>query len=881
MGGSKKQTVGYEYYLGMHMVLCHGPIDCISRIQVDKRDAWTGVNTGGTLSIDAPTLFGGGEREGGVSGLVDIDMGDPSQGQNAYLLSQLGSLLPAFRGVVSAVLNRCYLGNNPYLKSWSFLGSRIYRSTDGELQWYPEKAAITRDPDNPIIFAGGGGETVELPVTVGYPDWVLFDMETEGVPVSAIDAGNASFYTSFTLDMTGASQGNARVEWEFYGSGGYPGDLLSTDAQDGDVNEPDAPFDGGFNLPVGTRYVRIRFVGVPLNNGTGFAGLLGETSAFSYIADVVPSQPNADMNPAHIIRECLINQDWGMGYQASDIDDDSFTAAADLFWDECLGLSLLWDRQTLLEDFIKEVARHVDTALYVSRQTGKFVLKPIRADYDVETLIVLDESNINKVMNPEKPTFGELSNSITVKFWNHLTSEDDSVSVEDPALVLMQGTPIGTTVQYPGFTTHRNATVAAQRDLAAVSSSKFSCTIYAQQIARNLNIGDTFKFTWPRWQLDELVMRVSNISYGNGKNNEIRIVCTEDKYSTPLQTVVTTPPTEWVDPSQPPVPVARQLATEAPYYELVQQFGQTAFEAMMQSNIDLAYVVAAAGRAESATNARLWVDAGAGYEDSAPLDFCPTATLASGIDANATSISFLSGVEVDEIIPGTFFQMGEEICRIDSVDTGVGVMGIGRGCLDTTPRKHLAGTVLFFWDQLSGSDPTEYLSGEVLDVKVTPSTGAGTLPIDDASAMSVTMVGRAWRPYAPGQFQINSEYYPLEPIDAPFTASWVGRDRLQQTSGEIYDHTFGNIGPETGTTYRARMFIDDVLIDTVEPATSGLTFTPTVEGLVRVEVHSLRDGVYSFQPAMHEIYYATTAHRALVDGSILETQDGDVRVTED
>ena len=50
MGGrSKAQTVGFRYSLGMHMALCHGPIDAIREILVDRRIAWS-VTTGSGLS---------------------------------------------------------------------------------------------------------------------------------------------------------------------------------------------------------------------------------------------------------------------------------------------------------------------------------------------------------------------------------------------------------------------------------------------------------------------------------------------------------------------------------------------------------------------------------------------------------------------------------------------------------------------------------------------------------------------------------------------------------------------------------------------------------------------------------------------------------------
>ncbi len=51
-----------------------------------------------------------------------------------------------------------------------------------------------------------------------------------------------------------------------------------------------------------------------------------------------------DMNPAHIIRECL-TEPWGLGYTDSDIDDDAFMSAADALYNEGMGISLLWDRE--------------------------------------------------------------------------------------------------------------------------------------------------------------------------------------------------------------------------------------------------------------------------------------------------------------------------------------------------------------------------------------------------------------------------------------------------------------------------------------------------------------------------------------------------------
>lgn len=142
-GSSKKVTVGYKYYVGMHMALCHGPVDKLVRIRVGGKQVWSGNNYGGQLYIDKPDVFGGEKREGGVSGYVDLEMGKPDQGQNSYLAAKLGSsLLPAFRGVCCAVLRQVYIGLNPYLKDWGWLLQRIHTTGNGETQWYDEVAAI-------------------------------------------------------------------------------------------------------------------------------------------------------------------------------------------------------------------------------------------------------------------------------------------------------------------------------------------------------------------------------------------------------------------------------------------------------------------------------------------------------------------------------------------------------------------------------------------------------------------------------------------------------------------------------------------------------------------------------------------------------------------
>ena len=71
-GSSKKQTVGYRYRMGLHLVLCQGPVDAVQEIQMGDRTSWGDADRAPlssghgltSISINKPDLFGGDDREG-------------------------------------------------------------------------------------------------------------------------------------------------------------------------------------------------------------------------------------------------------------------------------------------------------------------------------------------------------------------------------------------------------------------------------------------------------------------------------------------------------------------------------------------------------------------------------------------------------------------------------------------------------------------------------------------------------------------------------------------------------------------------------------------------------------------------------------------------
>lgn len=703
-GGGGEITVGYKYFLGIHMVLCHGPVDSIKKVIVDGKTAWSGNAIGGSITIAAEDLFGGEEREGGVSGTVDIMMGEATQAKNSYLQSKLGVSIPAFRGVVSAVLNQVYVGLNPYLKPWAFRAQRIHQTTDGSVQWYDAKAQI----------------------------------------------------------------------------------------------------------------------------GT-------------------------DMNPAHIIRECLTNAQWGLGYGPGDIDDPSFTAAADKLYTENMGISLLWDKSKDINDFIGVILSHIQGSLYISRSSGKFVLKLSRADYVVGSLIELDESSISKIVNFKRASVGDLINSVTVIFWDASTGNENSTTVQDIALIAQQGCVISTTKQYPGFTTGANAVRAASTELQALSTPLASATIYANRKAASLNVGDVFKMSWPRYGVTSIVMRVTSLELGTLDNNNVKIEAVEDVFAIAAAVYAPPPVTSWSDPISIPSPCPYQFMFDAPYWDVAQSIGDGAAQ-QLAATTSFAQVIGVRPTSD-ATFARLYTKSSGAYKESRRLDFCPTGRLVNAVTYTTTTWAIDSWVDRDIIKLGSYAMIGDEIVTVDAVS--LGSITVRRGCLDTIPAEHASNSRIYFADDFAATDGYEYATGDIPRYKILPTTGKGTLDIASATELFMIMGARQHKPYAPGKFRINNLQYPVL-ISGQLTVTWAHRDRLTQTVKPIIDHQADNIGPEAGVTYTLMLYGNGTLRKTVTGLTADAytwSTESTDSGLgagiyndsVRIVLKAVRGGIDSYQ----------------------------------
>lgn len=719
MGKDSSVVVGYRYFVGIHMIGCHGPVDRLNRLIVGDRVAWSGeiyeyqsttgtnpytgmtytysewVLTGNSpvtenksIYINKPELFGGDKREGGVQGIVDIMLGAGDQPRNVYLQSKLGNEnIPAFRNLFSIVLNQTMVsGVNPYIKPW--------------------KPDVTRFPN---------------------PGW----------------------------------------------------------------------------------YSAKRSIG------------------------------NLDANPVHIVVECLTNADWGLGYSLSDIDTVAFQAAADTLYAEGFGLSILWDKQTKVEEFIQSILQHIDAALYVDPATGLFTLRLIRNDVIAASLPLFTNDEIISVDNFSRAVAADLPNTLTVRYIDR-NGQNDAVTVHDIGGIESIGQTVAATIDMPGIPTRELALKVAMRELGQVARPLAKMTVNMTRAASGIRIGDAIRVTCPEYRINQQVFRVMAVGYGTLRDGMVRLELVEDAFSLPPTTYTPGQDGLWTSPYTEPAVAANRVLIEAPWWVIVREI--TGESATAQAEIDLdggVLMVGAAGLSSDTSGYQVYTRQGsAPYSVEASGYPTPSGILMSAVTVTAISFPlntldrldraqelFLSrGVTWAILDSGT---ANEEIVGVDSINVQTGVITVRRGVLDTVSHPHAAGTRVYFLDAGRALSQKQYLSGETVDAKILTATSLGILSLDAAPSNATTFTARAMRPYPPGNLKFNGVAYPAT-IAGELTVSWSHRNRLSQTA-YLVAQSEGNIGPEPGTTYTLKLYGQDGLLKKTETGLTGTSYTWSTE----------------------------------------------------
>lgn len=545
------QTTGYQYTMGIHLVLGHGPFDTINNTKWDQKLTWIGSQAvSGQICMVNLNLFGGMRSQGGIQGCFDVIMGTDTEPMNTYLAATLGSV-PAYRGVVSMVwksgiftalatnsdfsqsvttFRGGYIGTSPYVKSLSFNCTRIVNGWNiAGGCWYSAKATVnhavsyTSPPSwSPTFIAAIFGTAVT----------------STGQSTIAYDVTN----TNFTMQTQGFLFIGS--EWIYVTSVGIQSDGAGGFEQSGVMNV----VRGFFGTTAGASY--------PINTTYDF-----------YDANTTPTLA---MNAAHIVYQCLTDPRWGMGLSPAQLDDTAFRAAADLFFNENMGLCMQWVNATSVEDFLRIVLNHCAASLVMNNATGLYQLVPIRGGYNLALLPTFDQTNIKEMTEYDTQGWADETNQVVLIYTDPFTGRDTAITGQDISNIDLQGKVVSQSVNYQGIRDHALAQDVLGREMSSRCTPLVKVRFQINRYAFGTASGGLFLLTWPARNVTNLVMRVTSIDKGTLRSNTITVDAVQDIYSlglynysittgkpqdqplTPGQiTVITTPP-----PSQGPTVIS-------------------------------------------------------------------------------------------------------------------------------------------------------------------------------------------------------------------------------------------------------------------------------------------------------------------------------------
>lgn len=914
MGKGKKVTVSYWYMLVAHLGLCKGPIDAWLEMRGGDRVAWQGEQTeSGIVTIDAPSLYGGETSEGGVAGQFELMMGEPDQAPNSYLASEFGPAQSGYRGRTTIVLRGPKIGaGNPYPKPLFFKLRRILKGWDNGDVWYPEKAGIllktnplptayyiALDVSGSMLTVASNGQTrlANAQTALGqFLDAIRDGAVAAGrsVDIMAVAWGNyntqrvyrnctaaqvddikafinsqtATGSTSTATDFraavwdapaffSGASTSLNRVL--IFLTDGNPSVADGSGLSDNEISDAAAVYvdsipllaSYAFNIDIGgtthtAKMDNTPVDGVPIING-------GNPSAL-YEALTVTFSRTIGMNPAHILLDSIISrrENGGMEEPFGRINEASFEAAADKFYSEGFGLCTTWRGGESAEQFQQRICNVIGANLTQSRKDGLYYLDPLRGDYVLEDLpVITDDDVISWEASPSLPS--ESINQLQVKWFDQDTREERiTTPLQSLGAIADSGGVIGDIRDYQEIASEEIAMRVAGRDLGASVTPLWKFDITCTRRTFDARPGTYVRLMCPKRGFADTVAVIADSDYGNFAGDELGLVLLQDIFSLP-NTVYVTPQRSLAPPTfNFPMASPLTVAVEAPFAELAATLNQADLDAL---EADAGFLQVAAARPPSGINYRLATALlGDEFEEWNTADWTPYALCDGGIDnPMETVIPFRDASLLDRVEIGTWALWDNEIVRVDAIDTVGSTLTLGRGCVDTIPQLvHADGSYILFCGDWAGTDGNEYVDGETVQAKALTRASAGQLVLDAAPTATVEMDSRQARPYPPGDFRINGDYYPATVSD-PVLVEWTHRDRLLQ-SDQIVDTQEGNIGPEPGVTYTVRYFIDGIL----EHEETGIVddefeYTVGTTGLLRVELETVRDSMLAWQNYEHEM----------------------------
>lgn len=542
----------------------------------------------------------------------------------------------------------------------------------------------------------------------------------------------------------------------------------------------------------------------------GYVGNTTNIRAIKITARHIPGGPapaydniNGDANPASVIYFVLTNKERGLGLTSNDVNISKLEEAAEVLYNENLGISLRWTVDISAEDLIQTICEHIDATYYIDLVTGQFTLELVRAQDNYNNVVEFTSNEIKEITSIERTDTNDIVNELKVKYIDRASNWKENVVIaSNTAAFYYTGRVISETLSLSGLSNEQSALLVANRKLQQLSAAPASLAIKATT-SQGLTNGQLAKINYPERGITNLVGRITEVDHGTLERPEVQIKLLEDVFTTRLAQFDDIPVGNWTP---------EQGATPGPLGSLYRYIELTP---AITDEPALLFLAPAPSKAGDFKFYQFEIEIAESviYEQSNLSNAIAKGDTLLNLD-NALALDTATAAEVrlgKNLAILTDHINFEWIAYLGSSAPGQ-MESLERGLLDTTPKDWPAGTRVYLFTDM-----------DVLEIEPD-----GTLTIDvvafngdiDGDPVSTTQTSQSkYTAPAPPEISVNGLYYPSDISGASdLTFSILKRDHAA-----IYLN--GENSTDPGYTYYMEFYIDGALIEnnaTGDPITRTL-----------------------------------------------------------
>lgn len=606
------------------------------------------------------------------------------------------------------------------------------------------------------------------------------------------------------------------------------------------------------------------------------SGMVGESPNFAALSPRIWRFPNHldigsnrhiinnTANPAEVLWELstgrympFLGEIPAPHLQEAEVDKEALRQMGIALYNEGLGISFQWQIDGSVGAIIDDILTQIQGIKRENPKTGLLEFKLLRPDYDIDELPHFNEDSISSLTDFNRQAINATVNKVVATYTDKLDHfKEKPVTAQSNASMWMQSSESSSNIDLTYLTDVDVVTQLTQTTLNQLSFPAATGKLTTDRRAWGLARGDCFVLDWAPENIVNLVCRVNDVNYGNVQNNVISINFVEDVFAIGSAVFAPPPPSAWVPPVTGPAPVLVRKVVETTWRDVADQV-ELANASAVPTDISFITVMA-----KNPNGAAVGYDmqthiAAEAYASRGDGEFCPTAIVVEATTRAPTNVAvtLTAPDDLHLVEVGTAAEYGGEIVRVVAIDWEELTCTLARGCVDTVPVAHAAGTRIWFYDADNGQDNTQYPSGSTLSVKLFTKTEAGILDPTLAPVDALLLAARQARPYPPAYPTLNTLQWP-NTVTGALTVAWRHRNRLTQGT-DLIDANDAGVPLEDNVRYALR-FLDaaNVLIierNDIGGATAAVVLNYT--GTVNMELYAISDAGPSWTKYTHQFTY--------------------------